>query len=34
MKITEDVRALAEKGMEDKAREFRDGGSELYARVR
>jgi phosphomethylpyrimidine synthase len=32
MKITEDVRALAdrEQGMEDKAREFRDRGGEIY----
>ncbi|MGZ3425215.1 MAG: phosphomethylpyrimidine synthase ThiC [Polyangia bacterium] len=30
MRLTEDVRALAEKGMEDKAREFRDKGGEIY----
>ena len=34
MRLTEDVRALAEQGMEDKAREFRDQGGEIYARVR
>jgi phosphomethylpyrimidine synthase len=34
MRLTEDVRAMAEQGMEDKAREFRDGGAEIYARVR
>ncbi|HEX9103817.1 MAG TPA: phosphomethylpyrimidine synthase ThiC [Polyangia bacterium] len=30
MRLTEDVRELAEKGMEDKAREFRDKGGEIY----
>jgi phosphomethylpyrimidine synthase len=30
MKITEEVRAAAEAGLADKAREFRDGGSELF----
>jgi phosphomethylpyrimidine synthase len=30
MRLTEDVRAMAEKGMEDKAREFRDKGGEIY----
>ena len=29
MKITGDVRAIA-KGLEEKAQEFREGGSELY----
>jgi phosphomethylpyrimidine synthase len=32
MRLTEDVRALAEReqGMEDKAREFREQGGEIY----
>jgi hypothetical protein len=30
MKISQDIRAAAEAGMQDKAREFREGGSELY----
>jgi phosphomethylpyrimidine synthase len=30
MKLTEDVRALADAGMKEKAREFRDGGGEIY----
>ena len=30
MKITEDVRAMAEQGMAEKAREFRDQGGEIY----
>jgi phosphomethylpyrimidine synthase len=30
MKLTEEVRAMAEKGMADKAREFRDQGGEIY----
>jgi phosphomethylpyrimidine synthase len=44
MKITEDVRKFAEeqkvsendalqKGMEEKAREFRENGSEIYAKA-
>jgi phosphomethylpyrimidine synthase len=31
MKITEEVRELANKGMADKAAEFRDGGQKIYA---
>jgi phosphomethylpyrimidine synthase len=30
MKLTEEVRAIAATGMADKAREFRDGGGEIY----
>ena len=30
MRMTEDVRAMAEEGMADKAREFRDKGGEIY----
>jgi phosphomethylpyrimidine synthase len=30
MRLTEDVRAMAEAGMADKAREFRDQGGEIY----
>jgi phosphomethylpyrimidine synthase len=30
MRLTEDVRAMAEQGMEDKAREFRDKGGKIY----
>jgi phosphomethylpyrimidine synthase len=30
MRLTEDVRAMAEEGMADKAREFRDKGGEIY----
>jgi phosphomethylpyrimidine synthase len=31
MKITQDVREFAEKGMRDKSKEFRDKGSEIYS---
>ncbi|MBL8934615.1 MAG: phosphomethylpyrimidine synthase ThiC, partial [Archangium sp.] len=31
MSITEDVRAMAEKGMAEKSNEFREGGREVYA---
>ncbi len=31
MKITEEVRDYARRGMKDKSSEFRDGGQELYA---
>src|SRR5262249_2613433 len=31
MKITEEVRQLANQGMADKAAEFRDGGKNIYA---
>ena len=30
MKITQEIRAAAEAGMQDKAREFRDSGGEIY----
>jgi phosphomethylpyrimidine synthase len=30
MKISQDIRAAAEAGMQEKAREFRDSGGELY----
>ncbi len=30
MKITQDIRAAAEAGMQEKAREFREGGGEIY----
>jgi phosphomethylpyrimidine synthase len=30
MKITQDVREFAEKGMRDKSKEFRDKGGEIY----
>jgi hypothetical protein len=30
MKITQDIRVDAERGMQDKAREFRESGAELY----
>jgi phosphomethylpyrimidine synthase len=30
MKISQDIRATAEAGMQDKAREFRDSGGEIY----
>jgi phosphomethylpyrimidine synthase len=33
MKITQDIRAAAEAGLQDKAREFRDGGGEMYLPV-
>jgi phosphomethylpyrimidine synthase len=29
MKLTQDIREI-ERGMQDKAREFREGGGELY----
>ena len=31
MKITEEVRELAQQGMTEKAAEFRDGGQNIYA---
>ena len=30
MNITEEVRAMAEKGMAEKSTEFREGGSDVY----
>jgi phosphomethylpyrimidine synthase len=30
MKISQDIRAAAEAGMQDKAREFREAGGEIY----
>jgi phosphomethylpyrimidine synthase len=30
MKITREVREYAERGMQEKAQEFREGGSEIY----
>jgi phosphomethylpyrimidine synthase len=30
MKITQEIRAAAEAGMEAKSKEFRDGGGEIY----
>ena len=30
MKITEEVRAMAEKGLQEKAVEFKESGSTLY----
>jgi phosphomethylpyrimidine synthase len=30
MKISQDIRDAAQAGMQDKAREFREAGSELY----
>jgi phosphomethylpyrimidine synthase len=33
MKITEDVRAQAEQGLQDKAKEFREKGGEIYSRA-
>ncbi len=31
MKITQDVREFAEKGMQEKSQEFRDKGGEIYS---
>ena len=30
MRISQDIRAAAEAGMQDKAREFRESGGEIY----
>jgi phosphomethylpyrimidine synthase len=30
MKITQEIRDYAEAGMQEKSREFREGGSEVY----
>ena len=30
MKITQEIRAAAEAGMQDKSREFKEKGSEIY----
>ena len=30
MKISQEIRASAEAGMQEKAKEFREGGSEIY----
>jgi phosphomethylpyrimidine synthase len=34
MRITQDIRAAAEAGLEEKAREFREAGSEIYVTAR
>jgi len=33
MKITQDVREYAKKGMQEKANEFKQGGAEIYRKA-